>query len=369
MKKHTHGPSLYYASDKNVLDAINLHRVDSKTVADLFKARNMLVSKRTPRSMLANQFSQLTHDYYDHQVIAACLGVIQRRERTASMIVSGGVDEGHLQAALVSIKSEMETTGDTVKITRTGANITVGIQYTLIDYGRSDFAQVEVRDGTVEFIKSGDSYIVRNTKNQYLDDVRDSILAATEHEVGASLSRQTISLFDILDPADKTSFFMSLMNGTPELRREDVTDIYVYKIRPEKLEDGEPPEPHIERASFRGNAITQSELHKKFNEQAYHVFRCGWVWKESLSSGKTYEIEALFTDPRECSGFSFLLKAVSDPDASSKTGFRRRTPRKEEIERISLVIESESRTILENLRKKQIKSEADENDDNTNSLG
>lgn len=39
MKKRAHGPSLYYASDKNVFDALNQHKVDTPTVVKLFQRR------------------------------------------------------------------------------------------------------------------------------------------------------------------------------------------------------------------------------------------------------------------------------------------------------------------------------------------
>lgn len=100
MKKRTHGSSLYYASDKNVFDALNQHKVDTPTVVKLFQRRNIVVSKKTPREDLAKYFSMLTHDYYDHKEIAARLGVVARRERTTSMDVSGVTDADEVQGVV-----------------------------------------------------------------------------------------------------------------------------------------------------------------------------------------------------------------------------------------------------------------------------
>ena len=123
MKKRIHGPSLYYATDKNVFDALNQHKVDAPTVVRLFQRRNIVVSKKTAREDLAKYFSRLTHDYYDHKEIAARLGIVSRRERTTSMDVTGVGDTDQLQGAVEQLKKEMEAIGDVVHVTRDGDNL------------------------------------------------------------------------------------------------------------------------------------------------------------------------------------------------------------------------------------------------------
>tara|TARA_R110002126_G_scaffold291730_1_gene456122 strand:- start:8374 stop:8763 length:390 start_codon:yes stop_codon:yes gene_type:complete len=83
---------MYYASDKNVFDALNQYRVDSATLANLFERRNIIVSKKTARDDLAEYFSRLPHDFYDHKTISEKLGVVPRRERTTSMNLVGKID-------------------------------------------------------------------------------------------------------------------------------------------------------------------------------------------------------------------------------------------------------------------------------------
>ncbi|MBP0640201.1 hypothetical protein [Cupriavidus sp. AcVe19-6a] len=125
MKKYKHGPSLYYATDKNIFDALNQHKVDSATVVKLFHRRNILVSRKTLREDLAQYFSRLTHDYYDHQDIAARLGVATRRERITSVDVQGLTDADALRAVSEQLKGELEGSGDTVVIDRSGELLTL----------------------------------------------------------------------------------------------------------------------------------------------------------------------------------------------------------------------------------------------------
>ena len=72
------GASLYYASDKNIFDAINQSKVNNETLQTMFLRRNIVCSKHTEREGLAEFFSRLTHDYLDHQDLSNRLGVVSR---------------------------------------------------------------------------------------------------------------------------------------------------------------------------------------------------------------------------------------------------------------------------------------------------
>jgi hypothetical protein len=54
------------------------------------------------------------------------------------------------------------------------------------------------------------------------------------------------------------------------------------------------------------------------------------------------------TDPKDCTKFSFILSGVM-PFESGKLG-RRRTPQKDEIDKISRVIEAKSRELIMQIR-------------------
>jgi hypothetical protein len=127
MSKKSHGPSLYYATDKNVFDALNQHKVDTPTVMGLFQSRNIIVGKKNSREELAKYFSRLTHDYYDHKTIADRLGVAPRRERITTMdiVTDDGIDD--IKIAVDAYKKEIEASGDVVHLTRDGDSLMLNI--------------------------------------------------------------------------------------------------------------------------------------------------------------------------------------------------------------------------------------------------
>lgn len=357
MKKRVHGPSLYYATDKNVFDALNEHKVDTPTVIRLFQRRNIVVSKKTSREELAKYFSRLTHDYYDHKEIAARLGIVSRRERITSMDVAGVGDTDDLQGAVEQLKKEMEASGDVVQITRDGENLSIHVQYSEIDYKRNEFSQVQVRDGTVEFVKTSDGFVVRNTQNEYLNDVRETLLAKIEKNVDAPLTKVVVSLFDVPTSKLRSKFFHELAMSMPGFVRRDVTDVYVFKAKPEDDGSEEPDDSHstdedthIERVFLRGNGVSRSELlNELLDVEDYYIIKMGWTATETMGAGNVYDIEATFSDPKDCTGFSFILSGVF-PVEEGRTSTRRRPPHKHEIDAISRVIESKSRDLVTALR-------------------
>lgn len=356
MKKHIHGSSLYYATDKNVFDALNINKVTIPTIVELFKRRNVLVSKKTPRDQLALYFSKITHDYYDHQSIAARLGITSRRERITSMDVKGIEELETVDIAIEKIKQSLESIGDIVLIRREGENIAIDIHYSEVDYKKSEFSQVQKKNASIEFLKASDGYVVRSTQADYINNIRETLIKEIEQGQEAPIEKMSISLEDIKSPKLRSKFFNDLAGNLPHYVRRDVTDVYVYKVKPpSEHEDDDEDETlgsgtHVERVFLRGNGVTRSEIfHELLEQENYYIIKMGWTATETLGHGNVYEIEVNFSDPINCSGFSFMVTGVF-PVESSIVSDKKRSPSKSEISAISNAIESKSRSIVRALR-------------------
>lgn len=361
MKKRPHGPSLYYASDKNVFDALNQHKVNTETLVELFERRNIVVSKKTPRDKLAAYFSRQIHDYEDHKAIARRLGVTPRRERITSMELAGSIASDQLAASLQALKDDLESTNEVVQIARDGDRINLTIQYSTVDYRVSEFAQRQERDGTIELIRTATGYTIRNTQNEYMNDVTAILVAKLETAAPAPLEKITVSLFDVPSARHRSRFFHELAFRLPGYQQSDVTAVYVYKARPETSSEGDPDDdagdddstdgsPHIERVHLRGQGVTRSELLNELLEKDdYYITKIAWGAREIGGAGHDYDIEATFADPKQCTGFSFILSGVY-PFEDGVHATRRRPPYKPEIDQISRVVESHAREIAARLR-------------------
>jgi len=355
MKKQIHGPSLYFASDKNIFDALNQHKVNISTISKLFERRNIVISKHSPKDELAKYFSRLPHDFYDHKEIAGRLGVAPRRERITSMDVTGAAKTDQVLEVASELKKELEKSGDIVQLSRDGDKVTIDIQYTSIDYKKSEFTQVQTRDGTVELHKVEDGFTIRNTQNEYINDVRDTLINKLDKTLSEPLNKVQVALFDILSPNLRSKFFYDLAHKLPNFTIWDVTDVYVYKAKPD---DGDTDssavgdlETHVERVFLRGNGVARSELlNELLDKEDYYITKIRWLAKQVTGGGKVFDIEAIFSDPHDCTGFSFILFGVF-PVEKGKVSSKRLHPSKDEVELVSNIIEEKSRGLVEQLRK------------------
>lgn len=355
MKKRNFGPAIYFASDKNIFDALIQHKVDALTMATLFERRNVIVSRKTPRDELAEYFSRLTHDYYDHRTISEKLGTPSRRERTTSMDLVGKIAPEEMRFALEEIRKEITSSGDTAHISRSGDNFSIIIQYSLIDYKKTEFSQVQIKDGVIEFIQTSEGYLIRNAQNDFMNTVRDEIVAKVDKHTEDALKKITVSLYEVPKPKLRTQFFIELINGLEGFSRRDVSDVYVYKPKPtrdgnEELElASDDNETHIEKVLLKGNGVTRSALLLDLTDSdEYYIVKIGWTTQRVLGNGDIFEIEALFTEPKDCTGFSILLKGIY-PYANGKPG-KRRSPLKSEIDEISQIIEIAARALMAKLK-------------------
>lgn len=129
------GASLYYASDKNLYDALNQSKVDNSTLQTLFIRRNIVCSKLTKREDLAEFFSRLTHDLLDHRDLSDKLGIVPRRERITAVDLAGAAPrKDALQRAIEEVHSLLTSRGDVVQTHTEGTTIRVGVRYSVIDY-------------------------------------------------------------------------------------------------------------------------------------------------------------------------------------------------------------------------------------------
>lgn len=357
--KNNHGASLYYASDKNIFDALCGSKVNSETIQQLFLARNIIVSRKTDRQDLASYFSRLPHDFNDHQNIAAKLGVIKRKERTTSVELKLEISSDELSKAIKAVKTKLEQNGDVVHLNQDIEKpTTITVKYSSLDYRKSEFSQVQIRDGEITLIPTADGYKFRSTCNDHMNNVRDGLILEMEKQTQKTAVREEISLFAVTDPTKRSDFFQSLMFKMPNYKLKDVHEVYVYKKRPFNGidENGEPIDPadvHVERVALRGNGVSRSKqlinLTRRDEEnpdEPYYIVRAAWLLAEEKGTGQRYEIEARFEDHLNCTGFSFMLRGVYRIDALKQTlNKTRHPPTPGEVDTISTLIEEHAKIL------------------------
>lgn len=349
-KNRNYGPALYFASDKNVFDAlVQKHKVDTATIAQLFRNRNTIVSKKTDRDDLAEYFSRLTHDYYDHKIISSRLGVAPRRERATTMELVGDVKPESVQAAVEELRRQILKVGDIAKVTRNGDDFILEVQYSRYDYKKSEFSQLVVKDAVINIRKTSLGYTIVAPQNEFVNGLRDDLANGVEEKSDIPVEKFSVSLFHVPSPKSRTEFFIELMGGMSGFSRRDVTDVYVYKPKPVKDTDenlsSDDDETHIEKVLLRGNGVTRSAiLQDLVQDDDYYIVKICWLAKRVMGNGDVYKMEASFADPRKCEDFSVLLKTVH-PNIDNKFN-KYRAPMASEIDELTSAVEASAKALV-----------------------
>lgn len=350
------GPSLYYASDKNIFDALNQSKIDQDTLQGMFRRRNIVCSKQTTRHDLAMFFSRLTHDSVDHQDLSRRLGVNRRQERITALDLKGSISDEGIIRAVDFVRQSVLSEGDILQPVRADGSLVLNLRYTEIDYRKSEFGQVQHREGYIEIIRNADELVIRSTQSGYVEVVRSKLVLAMERDAGIKFERSEVSLFYQGNHGVRSKFFYDLMMGLPGYSHKDVTDVFVYKARPDGAGGGggtlidDDGETYVERVLLRGSGISRSELLRDLTqEKAYYIVKVGWLATEIFGSGFGYDIEAMFADPVGCTGFSYILHGVHELDDSGRLLKARRGATTSEMDSVARAIETRARELVRSL--------------------
>lgn len=349
------GPSLYYASDKNIYDALNQSKVDQDTVQAMFRRRNIVCSKQTSRQELSEFFSRLTHDSLDHLDLSKRLGINKRQERVTALYLKGDISPAAITRTVDVIRQAVLAEGDALHVAGSAASTVMSIRYTEVDFRRSEFSQVQHREGYIELIPEQGELMIRCTQSPHIEAVRDQLVRALELDEKKQFERSEISLFHHKSHVVRSKFFYDLMMNLPDFVHRDVTDVFVYKARPDANEIDEDliddsGESHVEKVLLRGKGVSRSDLLRELTQdKSYYIVRMGWIATERLGRGFGYDMEAMFADPVNCTGFSYILHGVHELDDNGRLLKKRRGPTTGEIDAVARAIEVRARQLIREL--------------------
>ncbi|WP_270830449.1 hypothetical protein [Aeromonas sp. QDB63] len=320
--------NLHSVTDKAISDALSQSKITSSELSELFLSRGILISRTTERKELARYFSRFYHDYYDHQTIAAQLGVHSRKERVTSKIIHQEINPDDILKSANLLKKEIESHDDYCSVRKIDNTIYINIKYLSTDYTKSDFRQVVNKEAMLELECDNGKITIRRPDNDQLEEYETSLLKKIEANVKSSLPEapsltiSEVTLINIPSPIARTNFFIKLLKELNGYEFDDVTDAYVYHLKPSNItpldenEDGDGDGDdiefgvHISKASLKGEGVLKSEELRQLYERGFYICKIRWRIKEKTYDHDIYEIEAQFNNQEECSGFSYVTKGV-----------------------------------------------------------
>jgi len=348
--------NIHSVTDKALFDALNQKQITLNEIQDLFFERGTIISKKTPRKELARRYSRMTHDYYEHQKIANLLGGQTRTEKVTCVRIETGINRKDIIEAAEKLKDEISDQDDYCKILLDGPRILVNIRYLSTDYGKSDFKQAINKEALIEIEPIDDGYSIRRPDNENLEVYEEILLghiSTIQNEQSddtiIDLNINEITLFHNTSPDVRTLFFDKLIRTLDGYELLDVTDAYVYHPKTETLEAEEGNTEtgvHVSRASLKGEGVLNSDELSDLYERGFYIWKIKWKVKEKLADPDIFELEAQFSDPLNCTKFSYLVKGVRKYKANGQYFSKPQKITGREAERFNKLIENRAYSII-----------------------
>jgi hypothetical protein len=352
------GPSLYFASDKVIFDAINHTQVNNDLIRELLFERGIITSPKTTKYELAQYFSRLTADYFNHLEIGNKLGKVSRRERITYAEINEVVTKQEIINGVKSVKASLEALGNRVTLDVNGDRIFARLDYEHIDYTEVEFRQVQPRDAIIEFLKGeGGYYVVRSTQNSFTDIAVDQVFAAINLARENPIKQNRIGLEGYADPVVRTNFFNKLINGIESHNFVTVTEAFCYKPKKKfsisddddnddnELED----QPNVVRVSLKGTGVTKSFLIDELYDKGYYIVKVVWRVKPIKSmDADLFELEAQFGEPVNCTEFSYQARSALVFEDGKLTD-KKRIPKADEQDNLFRLIEASAKSAMKTL--------------------
>jgi hypothetical protein len=357
MMKARFGPSLYFATDKVIFDAINHAQVNTDLIRELLFERGIITSPKTTKYELAQYFSRLPTDYFDHLNIGNKLGKVARRERITYAEISEPVTKTEVLQGLTAVKAALEAQGNRVTIEAAGDRLTARIEYEYIDYTEVEFRQVQPRDAIIEFLKdSSGAYVARSTQNAFTDIAIDQVFAAINSARETPVKQKRISLEGYADPAARTKFFETLIKSIDQHTFVTVTEAFCYKprVKPSIKDDADAEQeledqPNVVRVTLKGTGVTKSFVIDELYEKGYYIVKVVWRVKPTASmDADVFELEAQFGEPDTCTDFSYQARCAIIFE-NGKLTEKKRTPKADEQDTLFRLMEAAAKVSLAEL--------------------
>ena len=168
-----------------------------------------------------------------------------------------------------------------------------------------------------------------------------------------------MNMESITDPRKRTQFFEGLTKSIEGHTFITMTEAYCFKPKESEISDSSElneddeleKSPYVERVSLRGEGVNRSFVIDDLFSKGYYIVKIVWRTKSTASvDSDIFELEAQFSQPNTCTGFSYRTKSVILVEDGTVTT-KRRSPKKDEQDLLFRLIEDGAKKTLLGLSK------------------
>jgi len=218
---------LYFATDKNIYDALHHKRITPAKLHELLMNRGVFLSQKIDKEVLIEEISKLPHGYNELEHIKKLVKTYDPRESTTSLSFQTSTNQVELKSAAEALKKSCSASkGQSLNIVaKKDGSLTVEYKYEEIDLSKTALRQIDKRNIIIELRPGTDKVEVRMPQNTEAKKVIESLQNELSKIKSEPIERFEISLLAITDPSLRSQFFQELMNGLHDYETDDVTKV------------------------------------------------------------------------------------------------------------------------------------------------
>jgi hypothetical protein len=318
-------PLFYCATDKEVYDVLmsGKQRLTDSVLLELARDRGIFYSPSEDRDELSDIISLLPHDYYDLNVLLTKREQKGRGEKMQSIVLEGALTMDEIK----EVANEMQASpppDEVVKVSQDGGSLKIGVEYSVLNYGKSRLMQRLVREANVEFEVASDSTVIRFPATAKGQQIVEKIKNRIEEKKKKELSVVKIELTELFGHEAKTEFFTRLIRGLSGYRLSNVTNI---RVESSKLvvsdldeDDDDPSEisdaPRhemlgvVRNVALKGESLLTSRQYQDLKVGGFYIASIIWTSDKTSGDRERVEFFAGFEKPETGEGFNFSVRGI-----------------------------------------------------------
>lgn len=318
-------------NDIDLFGTLNRNRaLTNDEVSYLFAKRGIIYGKNTSRELLAREFSSFFHSSYDYHLIEAALATENKRSSAVSGLLLNNLDGlttrkilnklDSIEDQLVNdLKNQEEIDIDKIVYKRNGiVSRQININYSVYDFTKNAFNRRERKEAAILIrpIEDSNTLYLEYPNSKELDNLVESQVISHIVKQFLQPSKTKIELLGVTDNLLRKQFFDNLIRDIEGFNYDTVLDVYVTKENASSNETSTimTSVASIRKASFSGHGLMDVPELDTLLSKGFHIYRVIWQASSKENDEDIFVFEAKFTQPDECSGFSYFLKGRKLPN-------------------------------------------------------
>lgn len=221
----------FYKTDKDIFDQLHQRTPSKASILEHLKQRGLLISHEEEKEELAEMISPWFTSYFDQKFIVGELGGGNSQKKHNSTEIMLDYNTQDIQSILKDMKKEM---GFAINQAKDGS-FSITETYTKADFTKNVLSQNTQKTAEIKIEKTAEGKIlVRTNADEKANKITEAIKEKLKEKNTDSYEEFEINLSTLTEPADRTRFFIELINNIDGYNLKDVTSAFINKSAPNK---------------------------------------------------------------------------------------------------------------------------------------